>query len=115
MLSAPFDYAVPESLDEALDLFGGQPDARLLAGGQSLIPTLKLRLDRPSLLIDLRKLEELRYVRSEDGRTSIGAPPSAGSSMATSRAMIATTTNSSMSVNPRRLMRRRPATPRRTT
>ena len=73
MLSAPFDYAAPETLEEALDLFGGQPDARLLAGGQSLIPTLKLRLDRPSLLIDLRKLEELRYVRSEDGRTAIGA------------------------------------------
>ena len=73
MLSAPFDYAVPESLEEALDLFAGQPDARLLAGGQSLIPTLKLRLDRPSLLIDLRKLEELRYVRSEEGKTAIGA------------------------------------------
>ncbi len=73
MLSAPFDYAAPETLEEALDLFGGQPDARLLAGGQSLIPTLKLRLDRPSLLIDLRKLEELRYVRSEEGKTAIGA------------------------------------------
>lgn len=73
MLSAPFEYAAPESLEEALNLFGGQPDARLLAGGQSLIPTLKLRLDRPPLLIDLRKLQELRYVRSEDGKTAIGA------------------------------------------
>lgn len=73
MQPAPFDYATPDSLDEALALLGDGTDIRLLAGGQSLIPTMKLRLDRPKRLIDLRRLDELRYVRATDGEISIGA------------------------------------------
>lgn len=73
MLPAEFDYAAPESLEEALALLAGGGNVRMLAGGQSLIPTLKLRLDRPDLVVDLRKLSELSYVREEDGEIAIGA------------------------------------------
>jgi carbon-monoxide dehydrogenase medium subunit len=73
MLPAEFDYAAPESLDEALALLGGGGNVRILAGGQSLLPTLKLRLDRPDLVVDLRKISELSYVREEEGEIAIGA------------------------------------------
>lgn len=73
MLPAEFDYAAPESLDEALALLADGGNVRILAGGQSLLPTLKLRLDRPDLLVDLRKVPELSYVREEEGEIAIGA------------------------------------------
>jgi carbon-monoxide dehydrogenase medium subunit len=73
MLPAEFDYAAPESLDEALALLTGGGNVRILAGGQSLLPTLKLRLDRPDLVVDLRKISELSYVREENGEIAIGA------------------------------------------
>jgi carbon-monoxide dehydrogenase medium subunit len=73
MQPAEFDYAAPDSLAEALALLGEGGDVKLLAGGQSLIPTMKLRLDRPNRLIDLRKLDELRYIREGEGEISIGA------------------------------------------
>jgi len=72
MRPSAFDYVAPASLDEALEALSGDPEARVLAGGQSLIPLLKLRLARPSRLVDLRRLEELRYVRAEDGGLAIG-------------------------------------------
>lgn len=72
MLPAEFDYAAPESLDEALALLGGG-NVRILAGGQSLLPSLKLRLDRPELVVDLRKIPELSYVRQEGEEIAIGA------------------------------------------
>jgi carbon-monoxide dehydrogenase medium subunit len=73
MLPAEFDYATPESLDEALALLARGATIRILAGGQSLLPTLKLRLDRPDLVVDLRKIPELSYIREEDGEIAIGA------------------------------------------
>ena len=74
MKPAPFDYVAPRSLDEALAaLADGGSDAKLLAGGQSLIPLLNFRLARPSLLIDLNRVEELAYVRSRDHGVAIGA------------------------------------------
>jgi carbon-monoxide dehydrogenase medium subunit len=73
MLPAEFDYAAPESLEEALALLAGGGNVRMLAGGQSLLPTLKLRLDRPDLVVDLRNLSELSYVREADGEIAIGA------------------------------------------
>lgn len=73
MQPAEFDYAAPDSLDEALSLLGEGEDVKLLAGGQTLIPTLKLRLDRPRRLIDLRNVAELRYIREDEGEIAIGA------------------------------------------
>jgi len=72
MLPSAFDYVAPTSLEEAIAALEADPDARLLAGGQSLIPLLKLRLARPGTLVDLRKLGGLRYVREEDGGVAIG-------------------------------------------
>jgi len=74
MKPAPFDYAAPASLDEALTILSDRgEDAKVLAGGQSLVPMLNLRLARPSLLIDLNHLSELAYIRADDGGLSIGA------------------------------------------
>jgi carbon-monoxide dehydrogenase medium subunit len=67
------DYVAPGSLEEALDALADDPGARVLAGGQSLVPLLKLRLATPGRLVDLRRLDELRYVRREDGAVEIGA------------------------------------------
>ncbi len=64
MKPAPFEYLAPESLDAALDILarsGGE--AKLLAGGQSLIPVMNFRLAQPTLLVDLNRLRELDYVR----------------------------------------------------
>ena len=58
---APFDYAKPATLEEALGLLDGHgEDARLLAGGQSLLPTLNMRLSAPAILVDISALEALR-------------------------------------------------------
>lgn len=74
MFPSPFDYVRASTLDHALRLLNeAGPDGKILAGGCSLIPLLKLRLARPSLLIDLAGLHELRYVRESDGSLQIGA------------------------------------------
>ena len=71
-----FEYARAGSVDEAIELLGRE-DAKLLAGGHSLIPLLRLRFARPSLLVDIGRLDELRYVREDGDRIAIGAltPP----------------------------------------
>jgi carbon-monoxide dehydrogenase medium subunit len=69
-----FDYVAPDSLDEALQaLAGGGPDAKVLAGGHSLLPLMKLRLAAPTLLVDIRKVPGLRGVHRENGQWRIGA------------------------------------------
>ena len=74
MIPAEFDYTAPASLEEALRaLADGGEDAKLLAGGHSLIPLMKLRLAAPSLLVDLRRVPGLRGVQREDGTVRIGA------------------------------------------
>ena len=74
MKPAPFDYVAPRSLDEAVAaLAEGGPEAKLLAGGQSLIPLLNFRLARPALLVDLNRVAELAYVRPRNRGTAIGA------------------------------------------
>jgi len=74
MIPAPFDYAAPDSLDEAIRLLGeGGEEAKLLAGGHSLLPLMKLRLATPSLLIDLRKVPGLGGVERQNGGWRIGA------------------------------------------
>lgn len=69
-----FDYYAPRSLDEAVELLGryGQ-DAKILAGGQSLVPLLNMRLVSPKVLIDLNRVRDLAYLRREDGVVAIGA------------------------------------------
>ncbi|MGP3923272.1 FAD binding domain-containing protein [Streptomyces sp. 8N616] len=74
MISAAFDYARPQSLDEAVSaLAGGGEEAKVLAGGQSLLPILRLRLAFPDLLVDVGRVPELRGVREEAGTLVIGA------------------------------------------
>ena len=74
MIPAAFDYHAPQSLDEALSLLkqhGG--DAKILAGGQSLIPAMRFRLAMPAILIDINRLDDLRYVEERGDYLAIGA------------------------------------------
>jgi carbon-monoxide dehydrogenase medium subunit len=73
MIPAPFDYEVAESVDEAVSLLESREDSKLLAGGHSLLPLLRLRFARPSLLVDIGRIEELSYVRDAGTRIAIGA------------------------------------------
>ena len=74
MIPAEFDYVAPGSLDEALQaLADGGEDAKVLAGGHSLIPLMKLRMAAPSLIVDLRRLDELKDASSDNGTIALGA------------------------------------------
>ena len=75
MIPATFDYEAASSVEGALELLrGGDEDAKVLAGGHSLIPAMKLRASRPSLLVDIGPLRgELAYVRDAGERLAIGA------------------------------------------
>ena len=77
MKPAPFDYHAPATLDEAIALLARLDDegvdAKILAGGQSLMPMLALRVARPEALVDLRKLSALDFIRDEGSHIAIGA------------------------------------------
>jgi aerobic carbon-monoxide dehydrogenase medium subunit len=73
MIPAAFDYEVAESVGNACELLGSREDAKLLAGGHSLLPLLRLRAIRPSLLVDVARLTELSYVRDAGSSIAIGA------------------------------------------
>src|SRR5688572_24059110 len=74
MYTAPFEYHRARSIEEAISLLGQHgDDAKLLAGGHSLIPLLKLRFAQPRHLIDVRRIPELAGVREADGAIVIGA------------------------------------------
>ena len=74
MFPAVFDYSAPATLDEALSILGERgDDAKVLAGGQSLIPLLKLRFAQPSLIVDIGRIPGLSGVDSENGTVRIGA------------------------------------------
>ena len=73
MIPAPFDYVVAEHPDHAIELLGKREDAKLLAGGHSLLPAMKLRLARPDLLIDVGRIGDLSYVREDGDAIAIGA------------------------------------------
>jgi aerobic carbon-monoxide dehydrogenase medium subunit len=73
MIPARFEYDVAESPEHAIELLGSAEDAKLLAGGHSLIPAMRLRIARPSLLVDIGRLKELSYVRDAGEHIAIGA------------------------------------------
>ncbi len=73
MIPAAFDYEVAESAEHAIALLGEREDAKLLAGGHSLLPAMKLRLARPSALIDIGRVSELSYIREDGDHIAIGA------------------------------------------
>ena len=72
MFPAKFAYAAPSSLQEAIGLLD-DPEAKILAGGHSLLPLMKLRLAQPKLVVDIGRIPGLAYVRREDGVLAIGA------------------------------------------
>ena len=74
MKAAPFEYHAPASVTETLELLGRYADdVKVLAGGQSLIPMMALRLARFDHLVDLNRVPSLRYIREQDGVLRIGA------------------------------------------
>jgi carbon-monoxide dehydrogenase medium subunit len=73
MIPPTFDYARPKTLEEAVTLLHQNPDAKILAGGHSLIPLMRFRLAAPPLLIDINRLDGLSYIREEMGWLKIGA------------------------------------------
>ncbi len=73
MIPPAFDYNAPDSLPDAIALLGEHPGAKILAGGQSLIPLMRFRLAEPGVLVDINNIEGLSYIREEDGWLKIGA------------------------------------------
>ena len=74
MIPVPFDYVAPTTLEEALTALSQHgDDAKIIAGGQSLLPVLRMRLNAPEMVIDLAKIEELRGVRDDGDAIVIGA------------------------------------------
>src|SRR5256712_11777737 len=74
MKPAPFDYYAPTSVEEACSLLSQYgDDAKILAGGQSLVPVMALRLAQPSVLIDINTVRELDYIHGDDHGLAIGA------------------------------------------
>src|SRR5690242_12363108 len=74
MIPTQFDYQAPATLEEAVSLLAADPDgAKVLAGGHSLIPAMKLRLAQPQLLVDIARIKSLSYIRADDDQIYIGA------------------------------------------
>ncbi len=74
MIPGEFDYLAPNTIDEAIAALAEHgDDAKILAGGQSLIPAMRFRLASPATLIDINGLSMLEYVREENGHLAIGA------------------------------------------
>jgi len=74
MIPAQFDYQAPKTLNEAINLLAQHPDdAKILAGGHSLIPAMKLRLAQPALLVDIGRIKDLSYIREDGNQILIGA------------------------------------------
>ncbi|HEX5950029.1 MAG TPA: xanthine dehydrogenase family protein subunit M [Actinomycetota bacterium] len=73
MIPAPFEYERVEFVDHALQLLTADPEAKVIAGGHSLLPLMRLRLARPSMLVDITRIADLSYVREDGDRIAIGA------------------------------------------
>jgi aerobic carbon-monoxide dehydrogenase medium subunit len=73
MIPAPFEYARAETVDQAIELLGSTEDAKIIAGGHSLLPLMRFRLARPDLLVDIGRIGDLSYIREDDDVVAIGA------------------------------------------
>jgi carbon-monoxide dehydrogenase medium subunit len=73
VIPARFDYEAADSVDHAIELLGSGKDAKVLAGGHSLLPLMRLRLARPELLVDIGRISDLSYVREDGDEIAIGA------------------------------------------
>ena len=73
MIPPSFDYVAPKALSEAVDILGGSENAKILAGGQSLIPLMRFRLAAPTVLVDINRVEGLAYITEQDGWLKIGS------------------------------------------
>jgi carbon-monoxide dehydrogenase medium subunit len=73
MIPPTFDYLAPKTLPDAVAALGQHENAKVLAGGQSLIPVMRFRLASPAVLVDLNRVEGLSYIREENGWLKIGA------------------------------------------
>ena len=74
MIPSEFEYYRAGSVKEAIDLLSEKgPDAKILAGGHSLLPAMKLRFNSPSVLIDIGNIPDLSYIREDEGQLAIGA------------------------------------------
>ncbi len=73
MKPAAFEYVRPAHLDEACALLAAEEDARIIAGGQTLVPLMAMRLARPKLLVDIARIPDLAFVRAEGAAVAIGA------------------------------------------
>jgi aerobic carbon-monoxide dehydrogenase medium subunit len=73
VIPGAFEYELADSVEQAVELLGSREGAKLLAGGHSLLPLMRLRVARPSLLVDVGRLRDLSYVREDGGQLAIGA------------------------------------------
>ncbi|MGZ4125129.1 MAG: FAD binding domain-containing protein [Actinomycetota bacterium] len=73
MIPAPFEYERAETVDHAIELLTANEDAKILAGGHSLLPLMRLRLARPSMLVDVGWIEDLSFIREDDDVIAVGA------------------------------------------
>ena len=73
MKAAPFEYSRPADIDEACALLAADDSARIIAGGQTLVPMMAMRLARPTRIVDINRIADLSYIRDEDDAVAIGA------------------------------------------
>jgi carbon-monoxide dehydrogenase medium subunit len=73
MIPPPFDYLAPQTLSEAVAALGQHENAKVLAGGQSLIPLMRFRLASPAVLVDINRIDSLSYINEDNGWLKIGA------------------------------------------
>src|SRR5919198_753908 len=73
MKAAPFDYVRPQDLEAVCAILASNDGARVIAGGQTLVPLMAMRLARPSLIVDIARLPDLAFVREEESCIVIGA------------------------------------------
>ena len=73
MKPAPFTYHAPTTIEQALELLASEPDARVLAGGQSLVPRMRLRVEKPATIIDINRVVGLDGISVDAGAVTVGA------------------------------------------
>jgi aerobic carbon-monoxide dehydrogenase medium subunit len=73
MIPAPFEYVRADSVDDAIGTLSRDHDAKILAGGHSLLPLMRVRLSRPSTLVDISRIADLKYIREDGDAVAIGA------------------------------------------